>query len=176
MASVLKVDQLQGVSDANNVIVPGAIIQTQFGTIPATEVSSTANTYSDIGLEVTITPKVQTSNMLINIMFPVYLFGTNTTQEPRGSIRIVRSIGGGSFVSNMDFIDNSNYSFKQEFGASNFWCIDRGNFMHYDTPNTTSAVIYKVQFKNTGATGVVRVASSNTSGNSPRISVQEIAQ
>ena len=87
-----------------------------------------------------------------------------------------RSIGGGSFVSNMDFIDNSNYSFKQEFGASNFWCIDRGNFMHYDTPNTTSAIIYKVQFKNTGATGVVRVASSNTSGNSPRISVQEIAQ
>ena len=70
MASVLKVDQLQGVSDANNVIVPGAIIQTQFGTIPATEVSSTANTYTDIGLEVTITPKVQTSNMLINIMFP----------------------------------------------------------------------------------------------------------
>ena len=188
MASILSVEQLQGLaagSTPNTITIPsgqtlyapGHNIQTQFGTIPGTEISSTANTYADIGLQTTITPKVQTSKMLINIMFPVYLFGVNNTAEPRGSVRIVRSIGGGSFASNMDFIDNSNYSFKQEFGASNFWCIDRGNFIHYDTPNTTSAVIYKVQFKNTaGNVGVVRVASSNTTGNSPRMSVQEIAQ
>ena len=184
MTSIIKADNISTVSGSGNITVasgttlyaPGHNIQTQFGTIPGTEISSTANTYADIGLQTTITPKVQTSKMLINIMFPVYLFGVNNTAEPRGSVRIVRSIGGGSFQSNMDFIDNSNYSFKQEFGASNFWCIDRGNFMHYDTPNTTSDVIYKVQFKNTGASGVVRVASSNTSGNSPRISVQEIAQ
>lgn len=185
MTSIIKADNISTVSGSGNITVssgttlyaPGHNIQTQFGTIPGTEVSSTANTYSDIGLQVTITPKVQTSKMLINIMFPVYLFGVNNTAEPRGSVRIVRSIGGGSFESNMDFIDNSNYSFKQEFGASNFWCIDRGSFMHYDTPNTTSVIIYKVQFKNTaGNFGVVRVASSNTTGNSPRISVQEIAQ
>ena len=176
--STLSVDTIQGQTTAANVKLPaGAVLQTEYGSIPGTEVSSTANTYADIGLQTTITPKFQTSKMLIHIMFPVYLFGTNQTQEPRGSVRIVRSIGGGSFASNMDFIDNSNYSFKQEFGASNFWCIDRGNFMHYDTPNTTSVIIYKVQFKNTaGNVGVVRVASSNTTGNSPRMSVQEIAQ
>ena len=178
MGSTLIVDEIQGATTAANVKFPaGAVMQTEYGSIPGTEVSSTANTYSDIGMQVSITPKFQTSKMLIHIMFPVYLFGVNNTAEPRGSVRIVRSIGGGSFASNMDFIDSSNYSFKQEFGASNFWCIDRGNFIHYDTPNTTSAVIYKVQFKNTaGNYGVVRVAASNTTGNSPRMVVQEIAQ
>ena len=177
MGSTLTVDNIVGATTAASVKLPaGAVLQTEYGNIPGTEVSSTANTYSDIGMQVSITPKFQTSKMLIHIMFPVYLFGTNQTAEPRGSVRIVRSVGGGSFSSNVDFIDSSNYSFKQEFGASNFWCIDRGNFMHYDTPNTTSAVIYKVQFKNTaGASGVVRVASGNTTGNSPRMVVQEIS-
>ena len=60
MASVLKVDQLQGVSNANNVIVPGGIIQVVEQKLSGRTVISVTGSYGTTwasGLKCSITPK-----------------------------------------------------------------------------------------------------------------------
>ena len=60
MASVLKVDQLQGVSNANNVIVPGAIIQVVEQKLSGRRVVNATGIYGQSiasGFKCSITPK-----------------------------------------------------------------------------------------------------------------------
>ena len=60
MASVLKVDQLQGVSNANNVIVPGAIIQVVEQKLSGRTVVNATGSYGQSiasGFKCSITPK-----------------------------------------------------------------------------------------------------------------------
>lgn len=185
MASTLKVNTLDTASGSSITLASGKVldasgmvVQTVYVDPISTEVDSTSNTFVDTGLQATITPKLTTSKNLICIYFPCYLFGSNETAEPRGSVRIMRSVNGGAFSELVTFQDNSEYTFKHETSASNHWNIEHASPTHFDDHNTTDTIIYKIQFKNTGGTsgGTLRVANNNTSGNSPRMYVQEIAQ
>ena len=185
MASTLKINNLDTASGSSITLASGKVldasgmvVQTVYVDPISTEVDSTSNTFVDIGLQATITPKLATSKNLICIYFPIYMFGSGETTEPRGSVRLMRSINGGAFSSLVTFQDNSDYTFKHETSASNHWNIEHASPTHFDDHNTTDTIIYKIQFKNTGGTsgGTLRVANNNTSGNSPRMYVQEIAQ
>ena len=185
MASTLKINNLDTASGSSITLASGKVlnasgmvIQTVYVDPVSTEINSTSNSFIDTGLQATITPKLATSKNLICIYFPIYIFGSSETTEPRGGIRLMRSVNGGSFSELVTFIDNSEYTFKHENSASNYWNTDHASPTHFDDHNTTDTIIYKVQFKNTGGTsgGTLRVANNNTSGNSPRMYVQEIAQ
>ena len=136
MASVLKVDQLQGVSNANNVIVPGAIIQTQVGYVTAWT-TTTSYALVSTGLAVTITPKFNTSNVLITIALNgVY------TQEAAHYVRIHLYKGGsnlsGISTAHGQALASSSNETEYATGLST---------VYLDSPATTSATTYKLQIR-----------------------------
>ena len=67
MASVLKVDQLQGVSTASSVHIPGHIIQIQRASIGG-NISTSATTPVASGLQCSITPLYSTSLIQIRLL------------------------------------------------------------------------------------------------------------
>ena len=177
MTSTLKADKIEGVTASGTVQMPaGMVIQTVYTDPVGTETNVTANSFTDTGLSLTITPKFSTSKTLILIPFPVYIFGNRQTTEPKASVRLMRSIGGGSYSSITTFQDGDDTTFKHELSANSDWNIDHGTFTHFDDHNTASQIIYKVQFKCTSASGTIRIANGNTTANSPRMFLQEIAQ
>lgn len=185
MASTLKINNLDTASGSSITLASGKVldasgmvVQTVYVDPSSTEINSTSASFIDVGLQATITPKLATSKNLICIYFPIYMFGSNETTEPKAGLRMMRSVNGGSFSELVTFMDNNDYTFKHEYGASNYWNTDHASPTHFDDHNTTDTIIYKIQFKCTAGTsgGTVRVANSDTSGNSPRMYVQEIAQ
>ena len=175
--STINVDNIKDGAGGNNVVFPaGMVIQTVFADPVGTETNVTANSFADTGLSLTITPKTSTSKNLVIIPFPVFIFGNSQTTEPKGSVRLMRSIGGGSFSSITTFQDGDDVTFKHELSANNDSNYDHATFVHFDDHDTGSQIIYKVQFKCTSAAGTIRVANGNTTANSPRMFVQEISQ
>ena len=67
MASVLKVDQLQGVSTASSVHIPGHIIQIQRASIGG-NISTSSTTPVASGLQCSITPLYSTSLIQIRLL------------------------------------------------------------------------------------------------------------
>tara|TARA_R100000773_G_scaffold22998_3_gene20288 strand:- start:205 stop:777 length:573 start_codon:yes stop_codon:yes gene_type:complete len=118
----------------------GTVIQTVVSTSTANQVM-TSSTYADIpsgGHQVTITPKLSTSKILL------MLTGTRisyTTTNGISSLKIVRSIDGASFT-DVDEIEYEHY-------VQGAYAYSRSATL-YDSPSTTTAVIYKVQGKSTG--------------------------
>ena len=117
----------------------GSVIQTVVSTSTADQVI-TSSTYADIpsgGHQVTITPKLSSSKILI--MFTGSRISYTTTNGI-SSLKIVRSIDGGSFT-DVDEIESGHY--VTDYGYSSSSTL-------YDSPSTTTAVIYKMQGKSTG--------------------------
>ena len=167
MASVLKVDQLQGVSNANNVIVPGAIIQTQVGYV-TTWTTTTSYALTSTGLAVTITPKFNTSNVLITIALNgVY------TQEAAHYVRFhlykASSNLTGITTAHGQALASSSNETEYATGLST---------VYLDSPATTSATTYTVYYGSSHGTSV-GVCNYGVGGNgSTRCSImaQELAQ
>ena len=167
MASVLKVDQLQGVSNANNVIVPGAIIQTQVGYV-TTLTTTTSYALTSTGLAVTITPKFNTSNVLITIALNgVY------TQEAAHYVRFhlykASSNLTGITTAHGQALASSSNETEYATGLST---------VYLDSPATTSATTYTVYYGSSHGTSV-GVCNYGVGGNgSTRCSImaQELAQ
>ena len=163
MGSTLTVDNIVGATTAANVKTPaGTVLQTQVNRF-STQVESTSNSFAATGASVTITPKFATSHILVGIQGVLYLFGNSQTQEPRAGFKLYRSEGGGSDVEIRNFLDGGNYTFKHEFGASNYWETHAFYFQHLHDVDTTSQVVYKLYFNNGANTGLIRLA--NGSGN-----------
>ena len=112
----------------------GAVLQVVTGST-ATNVSSTSSTYADTGLTAAITPSSSSSKILVIVNQPGCQKYTNTTvlglKLFRGSTELVK------FES--QFGINSNNSYDVNGGGN--------GVTHLDSPSTTSATTYKVQFK-----------------------------
>jgi hypothetical protein len=114
---------------------------------PATaQQSSTSATPQDVGLSATITPQATTSKILV-----VYSVSSYNDASVTGmSLRLFR--GATAIRTTQDF------SYGTTSGISSY-----NTLVHFDAPNTTSAVTYKVQFfRNTGA-GIAYVNTVGTS-------------
>ena len=99
-----------------------------------TQDSTTSTSYTDCGLSATITPKFATSKILILVM--------NTVQQNSDRTRVTLhcSATGGTIHG------SSNGLQAYEGNAINMAC----NLSYLHSPNTTSAVTYKLQYLNTG--------------------------
>ena len=174
MASTLTVDNIVGATTAANVKTPaGTVLQTQVNKYD-TEVTTTSSTFAATGASVTITPKFATSHILVGIQGVLYLFGNSQTQEPKSGFKLYRSEGGGSDVEIRSFLDSNNYTFKNEYGANNYWESSSFYFTHLHDVDTTSAVVYKLYWNNVGPAGFMRL-NTGSANNSVTMTAMEIS-
>ena len=118
----------------------GTVIQTVFSRV-AVQQTITSSTYADIpngGHQITITPLFANSKILINFLGSRQSYSTTNGIS---YIQMHRSIDGGSF-SFLEQIESQNYT-QGAYGYSRSQAV-------FDSPSTTTAVIYKMMAKSTG--------------------------
>ena len=170
MGSTLTVDNIVGATTAANVKLPaGSILQT-LSTTKKDNFSMSSQTYADVtGLSVTITPKYNTSKILVR--YVVYACNPDSGSEfqvVRGSTAILNGTGVGTVAS------DTGISYEQ--GAATMECVAH-EFL--DSPATTSATTYKIQVRrNTAGSGgpaYVNRDASAAAKSSSTITVMEIS-
>ena len=137
MVSILKTDKIQAshgstieIPSGSVLHAPGHVLQVVTAST-TTEVSTTSTSFSETGLTATITP-TSTSNKVL-IIFTVQRF--LNVAAGFGNLKLVR-----------DSTDLQTYGFAHYAGGS----TDMGSasYQHLDSPSTTSATTYKIQFNN----------------------------
>ena len=142
MGSTLTVDTIQGATTAANVKMPaGHVIQTQYGSQSGARTQSSSTSWVDItGMSVTITPKYNTSKILITASFPD-TFSVNSAGANSLYLKIIRNVGGGSFSDVCQIADRQGLDL---LGSESMMSM---SYSFLDSPTTTSACIYKGQLK-----------------------------
>ena len=164
MASELRVDKIiptGGVPTTGG----GGIVQVVHGTKDG-EVTITTTSFQDTGVTATITPKFNTSKILVIIDQPYHMSRSNNGcsggfKVLRGSTAIATPNGTGGSGGTSPYACS-----YQVTGASYVGIIDRWSFMILDEPASTSALVYKVQMA-VGAnsnSGRIRAQYGGTSG------------
>jgi hypothetical protein len=120
------------------------ILQVVAATPATVQKSSASAVYQDVGLSATITPQATSSKIFIIYSVNIY----TDTATTGASLQLFR--GATSIQTTQDF------SYSVSSGISTY-----NTLVELDSPNTTSATTYKVQFnRNTGA----GIAYANTVG------------
>ena len=119
---------------------PGKVLQV-VSVDYATQVASTANSYSDTGLTATITPSSSSNKILVHVLQSVGKSASNTWTD----IKLQRGTTDISFVKSITYnaVAQANY-----VGTG-------GGFIILDNPSTTSATTYKTVFRNVAAAGSI---------------------
>tara|TARA_Y100000356_G_C11177638_1_gene245013 strand:+ start:140 stop:679 length:540 start_codon:yes stop_codon:yes gene_type:complete len=120
----------------------GGIVQVIQGTT-STEVASTANTYADTGLSVTITPKSSSSKILI-IVSQAYENSRSSSDQALSGIRLLRDSTVIEQGPN-DGSGNQPHLMGSRGASSDTTFAERYNLTMIDSPSTTSAITYKTQ-------------------------------
>jgi len=119
-------------------------------TVKTDTTSVNATSFTDVsGMSIAITPSASTSKVL--------LMGQLVTMnlDQYSYFRMVRDIGGGGYSAPTGFVGDSSSSRIQTTGGNLYVNPDghkssSSGFNLMDTPNTTSACTYKLQFRNSG--------------------------
>jgi len=161
MASTLTVDNIVGATSSDKIHIPGHVIQVVQSTITATP-STTSTSFVDTGLSVTITPTSSSSKILV-----MADYGTGAGSTAGG---LITQLLKGSTV--LFYRGDAYSSAGSSFGA--------GSFNHLDSPATTSAITYKIQYKTQSASSTAYFNIGYTGGGytapTSHLTVMEIAQ
>ena len=157
-----------GSNATSNGTISGSVIQVVQGTY-GTSASTTSTTSVDTGVSATITPKFSTSKILVIVSMSAQSYVTSgNARDTGGSFTVVRNsttIWGSTGTVNF-YIDGSNVA-TLSFNILNTWGIN-----YLDSPATTSAITYKVQYNAiSGRTMVINPSSNSTS----TITLMEVA-
>ena len=176
MASELRVDKIiptSGVPATGG----GGVVQVVHGT-KSGEVTITSTSFQDTGVTATITPKFNTSKILVIIDQPYHM--SRSSNGCSGGFKILRNStaiatpnGTGSSGGTSPYACS-----YQVTGASYVGIIDRWSFMILDEPASTSALVYKVQMacQTNANSGRIRAQYTGTSGSQKaHISLMEIS-
>jgi hypothetical protein len=117
--------------------------------------STSSNTYSDTGLTQSITPSATSSKILVIISSSL----GNTSDEANSNARIMRGA--------TEIVEYSRVSFS---GAGYVNC--QNSFVFLDSPSTTSATTYKLQYKTDA--GVLRFNDYSGGDPASTITLMEI--
>lgn len=160
--STLRVNNMTNVGGDGSTYAKGHVVQVvnEKTLVP---VSNSSTTFIDTGLTATITPKFATSKILVIVsQNGLYKSSSNASnaiwlQLLRGSeaLAIFGYAIGLNLVAQIGYVGGSSIEYL-------------------DSPNTTSPVIYKTQFRNEAAASLVSV-QANYNGTST-ITLMEIAQ
>ena len=142
---------------------PGHVIQV-VNSGNAARMSSTSTSYVDTPVTATITPKFATSKILVRFNTVV-----GTSSNVYAYLRLMRNIGGGSFS-----LVNANEDDTVIDGYGGSWTMIGHEVL--DSPNTTSACIYKIQSKAASGTHYVGFTTDADNKNMMNMTLMEIAQ
>ena len=127
----------------------GKVLQAVYATTN-TQVSSNVNTFSDTGLTATITPSATSSKVLVIVnQNGLYKQGADIRMQGRllrGSTNL------GNFIGDETLRTSSDASF--DMGGT--------GFSYLDSPSTTSATVYKTQFRNVDNTNTIEVQNGSS--------------
>jgi hypothetical protein len=125
-------------------IPTGKVLQVVMGST-GTETTNTSNDWADTSLTVTITPSSSSSKVYIAVsQNELYTTSANVGI----SVRLLRDS-----TSICQFANYVSYSSADDFNGES--C----NFL--DTPSSTSALVYKIQFKPSGGSAMVKAQSNS---------------
>ena len=133
--------------------------------------TTTSSSYTDItGMTVTITPASASNKILVSVTGVV----GNSGNQGYNHCRLNRSIGGGSYDDTFIIGDASGSETRSSIdmslgslgSAHPTACSQTFSFEYLDSPNTTSAIIYKLQVKttNSGTSGTFVFGGSSGTG------------
>tara|TARA_A200000159_G_scaffold126722_1_gene122097 strand:+ start:195 stop:785 length:591 start_codon:yes stop_codon:yes gene_type:complete len=170
------------VTDEGGLRVPGSVIQVvNAEKLDTAATNSAMPSWIDTGLSCTITPKASNSKILVHADY-----AGGVTTAAFNYFRVVRNVGGGSYsmISEGATPGSRNAIHGMVYDSDNQGQVCLQTFNHLDSPATTSAVNYKLQFATGGGGSYVYIGQSNrdTDGAAAdpraasRIVLQEIAQ
>jgi hypothetical protein len=186
MAGTLSVQKIQGlassatptvveVSSGHTLVQPHMPLQIIQSTVN-TASTTTSTSFGDVGLSATITPKFATSKVLVTVILgKIGQSNTNGSQWKilRDSTVVIQHSGSGIAHDNACFhVANAVY------GVSNpERFVDTVVLNCFDSPSSTSALVYKVQWRVDGGTAYFNRWGTNTDGGSTSsITLTEVAQ
>jgi hypothetical protein len=126
----------------------GTVLQVVAMTPYSTETSSSTSTYVDTGISATITPKSASSKILILVS----IAGVSKVNNTRCSLRLMR--GGSQLIVLDQKAGDTQDASNNDVGSC--------GATHLDSPATTSATTYKVQFRSQGNVASVTVQTDGT--------------
>lgn len=168
MASKIKVDQLETADGTGTIALQNQLSGMTTASLPAlgsaqmpagsvlqvvnasigSEVASTSDTWADTGLTLTITPTSSTSKVLVSVHI-TGLFSSATNNYM--ALTLVR---------NSSNLINIETQAVYKAAATSATTSGTGA-THLDSPSTTSATTYKVQFRNVANSGTVYICAGN---------------
>ena len=137
MSSTLYVDKVVEKTSAAGVHIPGHVIQVVQTTSTATD-TTTSTSFVPSSLSASITPKLTSSKILVTVAGGAMDY----VAQSQIYIRLYRSIAGGSYSDIRNLV-------RSQFGAPT-WALSH-SYNYLDSPNTTSAVVYKPYYKTNNA-------------------------
>ena len=154
MASQLRVDKIVPVDGAPTG-GGGGIIQIVQATLD-TKTSTTSTSYTDTGLSVTITPKFSTSKILIR-------YNINVSINSDSNIAFFQIVRGSTAVGNGNQGSSRtkcHTALRGQHSDTNPHGVTSGEFL--DSPSTTSATTYKIQYTVDGNTCFINKATGDS--------------
>ena len=143
----------------------GSVLQVQTTNARATVGASSSTSFVDIGISCSITPSATSSKILIHRTQPFYMYGGGA--DVGLNTLLLRSIGGGSYSGLLSGRTGATHSGAYLFGhyvsGGGSELADIQGLTFLDTPNTTSAITYKIQACMIGAGGSFNMDLSNDS-------------
>ena len=172
MSSELRVDRILPVDGAPTG-GGGSIIQVVQGTFGG-QFSTTSTSLVDQGLTATITPKFSTSKILATACFTLRA-SRNSTYSIGGGFALMRTVSGGSTVSlsaGPTGINDDNITYMTDPTQGNLNFGVPISYKALDSPNTTSATVYKLQVS---AFGGGTLYAPHGSGIMTRLILEEVS-
>lgn len=123
----------------------------------STSTTSTSTTYADTGLTLSITPTSATSKILVMVSLPAEVGGN--AADAGGASQLVRNSTAVFIPTGSNF--NESLYFYSGGGAT--YGAAMQTYSYQDSPATTSATTYKVQFKvfNAGSSRYMRICGQS---------------
>ena len=174
MAGTLSVQKIQGLATsatpttveiasghqitgaAGSIIVPGQVLQLVHANF-TTQVDTSGTSFTEIGLNATITPKKSTSRIFITFTPQFRLHSTNSDSGDGWGIK--RDIGGTEVRVYYTELSYHDYMYMN---GSWFDTRKTSTVNYVDTPNTTSATTYKAEYKRYSGTVTINKGTTNS--------------
>ena len=151
--------------------VGGKVLQVIDSGAQSSAVNNTTTTFVDGNCTATITPTSASSKIFVFATQDLQVW--NTSNYATGRWKIQRNINGGAFSDvYIDYNTSNGNIFAYDYGGSGINIYRPTSYMLLDSPNTTSAIIYKTQIAK-GSNGGQLIGANN--GSPGRMILMEIA-
>ena len=116
----------------------GKVLQVVTASKTGTNQATTSSSFTDVtNLTCTITPSSASNYLFVTAQVQYQVYGNNSTDSPEGQILL-------QDTSNNEFVEQNFYEYSS---ANNYYHLHSAYFQHYYTPNSTSAITFKLRMK-----------------------------